>query len=252
MLLKVEGYRAPALDLFVINPGRGRSRTSRLMVQCSARDGDSDGNGMGGDVQVQRALVEMIQMQVSKVKMSEFVEERSQYMKTIAQDYRHDHARIAFRAMKELDAAGSRVLRELDAGAGAIEEELRMARADLEAQSKSIDEYQRWSAHLRNEGLFFKNLYTAPDRSKASRKDLVVSSPSGNFSASYKQFLSGGISLVLASFVYSSGSGLLTGTLMRPWKLASYGIILTLLLTQLAYADVLVGEEVESSSKDQG
>lgn len=36
---------------------------------------------------------------------------------------------------------------------------------------------------------------------------------------------------------------MLTGTWMRAPKLASYGIIFSALLTQLAYAKVLVGEE---------
>lgn len=40
-------------------------------------------------------------------------------------------------------------------------------------------------------------------------------------------------------------AALLAGTWMRASKLASYGLIFSALLTQLAYVKVLVGEDVE-------
>ena len=54
------------------------------------------------------------------------------------------------------------VLRQFDADAQAIERELRLARAEIEAQELDFEEYQQVVAYSRNEGLFFKNLYPAP------------------------------------------------------------------------------------------
>jgi hypothetical protein len=54
-------------------------------------------------------LVEMVQIQIGKSRMTDFVDERSQHMRNIAQDTFDQHDRIAYRTMKGLDATGSRV-----------------------------------------------------------------------------------------------------------------------------------------------
>jgi hypothetical protein len=46
-------------------------------------------------------------------------------------------------------------------------------------------------------------------------------------------------------------AALLAGTGMRASKLMSYGIIISALLTQLAYAKVLVGEEEEEDKENK-
>jgi len=67
------------------------------------------GDSLGGDPQLQQMLVEMVQIQIGKSRMSDFVDERSQHMRNIAQDTFDQHDRIAYRTMKGLDASGSRV-----------------------------------------------------------------------------------------------------------------------------------------------
>ncbi|KAG0568951.1 hypothetical protein KC19_6G054500 [Ceratodon purpureus] len=228
------------------------SRGIGLTVTRCAKGGSDD--SLGGDPEVQRMLVEMLQIQIGKTCMSEFVDERSQHMRNIAQDTFDQYDRIAYRTMKGLDATGSRVLRQLDADAQAIERELRLARAEIEAQELDFEEYQQVVAYSRNEGLFFKNLYPAPKPashrlqsaalSKSSGKENVaITRPRQSFSSSYRQVLYGGLSLVIVSFIYSSSSALFAGTLMRASKLASYGLIFSALLTQLAYVKVIVGED---------
>lgn len=233
------------------------SRLRKVITRC-AKGGSDD--SQGGDPQVQQMLVEMLQIQIGKSRMSDFVDERSQHMRNIAQDTFDQYDRIAYRTMKGLDASGSRVLRQLDADAQAIERELRLARAELEAQELDFEEYQQIVAYSRNEGLFFKNLYPAPKplhlRSSALSKSTVkenvaIAAPVRDFSSSYRQVLYGGLSLVIVSFIWSSSSALLAGTWMRASKLASYGLIFSALLTQLAYVKVLVGED-EDDAEEEG
>jgi len=210
--------------------------------------------GGGGDSQIQQMLVEMVQIQIGKSRMSDFVDERSQHMRNIAQDTFDQHDRIAYRTMKGLDATGSKVLRQLDVDAQEIERELRLARAEIEAQELDFEQYQQVVAYSRNEGLFFKNLYPAPKPlslrmqsaalSKPTIKENVnLARPTQDSSSTYRQVLYGGLSLVIVSFIWSSSSALLAGTWMRASKLASYGMIFSALLTQLAYVKVLVGED---------
>ncbi|KAJ7552834.1 hypothetical protein O6H91_06G072100 [Diphasiastrum complanatum] len=192
-----------------------------MTVSCGYNPGSSQSDAMGGDSKVQKMLVEMLQIQVGKARMSDFVDERSQYLRNIAQEAHEEYDRIAYRTMKEFEATGSRVLRELDADASAIERELQIVRAEIEAQSKDFEEFQLRSAYSRNEGLFFKNLYQAPRvlgykstyPSSALKKvrefTVVAPSPSKDFSTSYTQVLYGGLSLVIVSFIWSSSSVIL-------------------------------------------
>ncbi|XP_073386516.1 uncharacterized protein [Physcomitrium patens] len=175
------------------------SREVRKLITGCAR-GDSNDN-VGGDPQVQQMLVEMLQIQIGKSRVSDFVDERSRHMRTIARDTYDQYDRIAYRTMKGLDASGSRVLRQLDARAHAIDRELRLARAELEwstvqAQELDFEEYQQVVAYSRNEGLFFKNLYPAPrlrrlrsaSTTKSSvEKKVAVARPTRVLSGSYSQ-----------------------------------------------------------------
>ncbi|KAL3697896.1 hypothetical protein R1sor_011972 [Riccia sorocarpa] len=236
-------------------------RGARRNVRCSYSSGSSrSDDGLGGDSRVQQMLVEMVQIQVGKARMNDFVDERSEYMRTIAEEAQRDYNRIAMRTMKNLDETGSRVLRQLDQDAYAIERELRIAKAELEAQQKEFEEYQIRSTYSRNEGLFFKNLYDAPLplRSKSTRyppklkKVTIVATPGRDFTRGYKQILYGSLSLVIVSFIWSSSSAFVAGSMMRVSKFAAYGIIFSVLMTQLAYVKLLAGdldlEEVEDST----
>ncbi|KAL2644704.1 hypothetical protein R1flu_012291 [Riccia fluitans] len=215
---------------------------------------------MGGDSRVQQMLVEMVQIQIGKTRVNDFVDERSEYMKMIAEESQREYNRIAMRTMKNLDATGSKVLRQLDQDAYAIERELRIAKAELEAQQKEFEEYQIRSTYSRNEGLFFKNLYDAPLplRSRSTpyqpklKKVTIVAAPGRDFTGSYKQILYGSLSLVIVSFIWSSSSAFVAGSMMRASKFAAYGIIISILMSQLAYVKLLTGdfdlEEIEDST----
>jgi len=75
----------------------------------SSSEGVNNDDAMGGDPRVQQMLVEMVQIQMGKTRMSDFVGERSQYMRSIAQETHQQYDRIAYRTMKGLDDTGARV-----------------------------------------------------------------------------------------------------------------------------------------------
>mgnify|MGYP000329521110 FL=1 len=66
-------------------------------------------DGVVGDSKLQQVLVDMVRIQVGKVRMIEFVDERSQYLRNIADEATFEYDQIAYRTMKGLDATGSRV-----------------------------------------------------------------------------------------------------------------------------------------------
>lgn len=81
----------------------------RVQVHCAYNSRSSD-QAMGGDPRVQQMLVEMVQIQLGKTRMNDFVDERSEYMRSIAEEAQREYNRIALRTMKGLDATGSRVM----------------------------------------------------------------------------------------------------------------------------------------------
>lgn len=85
--------------------------TTKLITRCEYGSKGGGDDSVGGDARVQQMLVEMVQIQIGKSRMSDFVDERSQHMRNIAQDTFDQYDRIAYRTMKGLDASGSRVSR---------------------------------------------------------------------------------------------------------------------------------------------
>lgn len=235
------------------------NKHSLLAIQSVYGTGSAGSDGLSGDNKVQQMLVDMVRIQVGKVRMTELVDERSQHLRNIADEASFEFDRIAYRTMKGLDATGSRVLRQFDVDAIAIEKELMSARADLEAQSRDFEEFQIRIAYTRNEGLFFKNLYKAPRpfryqstlSNKLEEKVAVVTTASGKDASSrYRQLLYVGLSLVMVSFIWSSSSAFLQGTCMRASKLASYGAVISLLLAQLVYVKAITGEADHIDSEE--
>lgn len=209
-----------------------------------------------GDPGVQQLLVEMLRLQMGRVRMNDFVEERSQHMREIADQSTVELNRIANRTMKGVDKAGSRVLRELDAGAFAIERELEIARADIEAYEQDCEEFEARAIYSRNEGLFFKSLYPMPKsmsyrkvyaRPMQRMKVEVPAPPRKSHSAStYRVIVCSGLSLVLMSFLWSTCSALiLEGSIMKSTKLMTYISIVSLLLFQLRFEKEILGVDDE-------
>lgn len=88
---------------------RVKGLSGRISTRCAYGSEEGSDDSMGGDPRIQQMLVEMVQIQMGNTRMSEFVDERSQIMRNIAQDTYDQYDRIAYRAMKGLDATGSRV-----------------------------------------------------------------------------------------------------------------------------------------------
>eukprot|EP00270_Netrium_digitus_P016770 TRINITY_DN6059_c0_g1_i4.p1 TRINITY_DN6059_c0_g1~~TRINITY_DN6059_c0_g1_i4.p1 ORF type:complete len:294 (+),score=50.54 TRINITY_DN6059_c0_g1_i4:166-1047(+) len=211
-----------------------------------------------GDAQVQQMLVDMLRVQMGKSRVVDFLDERSQYMRNIARDSNNEFNAIAIRTMKGVDAVGTRLLREIDADALAIERDLRIARKEIEAEQRKFEEFERRMYYTRNEGLFFKNLYSydsQPRRSSGLNEAPVVAvevapAPTKKAgSATYRQILYAGLSLVLVSFIWSSSAAFFSGTCMRVPKLAAYGVVFSFFLLQLKYEDLLTGEEEEEENR---
>lgn len=72
-------------------------------------DEPEDGDGKG-DEQVQDMLVGMVRLQAGKMRVTEFVDERSKLLSDIADQAKEEYDKIAQDAMGKMDEASSKVL----------------------------------------------------------------------------------------------------------------------------------------------
>ncbi|XP_024375948.1 uncharacterized protein [Physcomitrium patens] len=236
----------------------GRRTCKRLLVFVSASgqvDEPEDGDGKG-DEQVQDMLVGMVRLQAGKMRVTEFVDERSKLLSDIADQAKEEYDKIAQDAMGKMDEASSKIISSVDAEAQAMEEELASARAQMEADSREFDEFEENVDKARSEGLFFKSLYSKPlkpwsDRTADEKKSIKeeakivfnVARKSG--SSKTRRFLYGVLIFLLSlSLVEAVSNG------EHPWpKLALYSFILVALVVQLTYESFMASDGGDSSQK---
>ncbi|GJP68269.1 hypothetical protein CLOP_g25003 [Closterium sp. NIES-67] len=179
-----------------LHGGDNDTRGDRLSFAVSAssrrsRGWDDPNEGARKSDEVQRMLVDIVRLQMGEVRMNSLVEERSARLRSIARDSHEQLDRIADRTMKGVDDLSDRVLRQLDAGAYAIERDLEKARLEMEAQQKDFEEFERRVFTSRNEGLFFKTLYspssTSSSLSSRRRRSLRPSSSASPSAPAFRQ-----------------------------------------------------------------
>eukprot|EP00245_Coleochaete_scutata_P004151 TRINITY_DN16416_c0_g1_i1.p1 TRINITY_DN16416_c0_g1~~TRINITY_DN16416_c0_g1_i1.p1 ORF type:complete len:335 (-),score=55.80 TRINITY_DN16416_c0_g1_i1:808-1812(-) len=223
-------------------------RPCSSLVECNMRPRSPyDDDHIDGDRRVQQILVEMLKFQISKTRLSELVDERSKQLRNVMESAHQEYSRIADRSMKRVDDASSQVLRRLDVDAFETDKDLKLVRSELEAQADEFYRVQERMTHMRNEGLFFKNLYECkpltyrdmPTKAERLQQELLLRKKAeelNDFSATYRKMLYGGLSLVVVSFIYSSSSAMLAGGFIQFPRLVMYGVVLSALLLQLVYS----------------
>lgn len=148
------------------------------------------------------------------------------------------------------------IISSVDAEAQAMEEELASARAQMEADSRELDEFEENVDKARSEGLFFKSLYGKPlkawkDRTPAEKQAIqeeakVVSNVAKKSGSSRtRRFLYGVLIFLLSlSLLEAVSNG------DHPWpKLALYSLILVALVVQLTYESFVASNEEDSQDR---
>jgi hypothetical protein len=86
----------------------GRKRS--FICASSSEDAESDSSPpLGGDKRQQEVLAKIAMLQAQKVRISDFLDERSAYLTKFAKDADSEFDLIGQNAMKELDAVGDQV-----------------------------------------------------------------------------------------------------------------------------------------------
>ncbi|CAN1149922.1 hypothetical protein LINPERHAP2_LOCUS17286 [Linum perenne] len=221
-------------------------------------DSDSDSNSspppQGGDTRRQELLARIVLLQTDKVRLTDYLDERSNYLTQFAQEANAEIDKIGEDALTRLDEASSRIMENIEKNMQSFEESAEMNRAEIQENEDKLVEFEDKIVKERNEGLFFKSLGTtttgqkAPiDKVKAVEeaqkiKDLAkAKAESATRRNIYLALIALLVFTIAESFVASSPD----------WrKVAVLGAILVGLVTQVSYEQNL-SSDIEKSEKDK-
>jgi len=135
----------------------GRRRFS--ICTCSSQDAGSDTPPPhGGDQRQQEVLAKIAMLQTQKVRITNFLDERSAYLTKFTKDADTEFDMIGQNAMKELDQIGDQIMERLDSKMQSYEETAEIQRQEIEMNERVLEDFEDWIEEEKNEGMFFKSL----------------------------------------------------------------------------------------------
>lgn len=86
-----------------------KDKDKSTLCFCSSNDDGSDSSPSSGDKRKQELLARIAMLQAQKVRLTNFLDERADYLSKFAEDANSQFDEIGQNALKELDEAGTRV-----------------------------------------------------------------------------------------------------------------------------------------------
>ncbi|XP_065853235.1 uncharacterized protein [Euphorbia lathyris] len=214
----------------------------------SGSDSDSSSSETKGDTQKQDLLARIAMLQTQKVRLTDYIDERSDFLTQFAEEATVEFDKIGEDALKDLDEASARIMENIEGQMQAFEESVDLSRTEIETTDNKVADFEDQMVKDLNEGMFFKNLgqqKPSVDKAKAKLetqkiKD-ITKAKAGSKTRKYIYLaLMAVLAAVIAeSFISSSAD----------WrKVAVLGGILVGLITQFSYEQRL-SSEVESIEK---
>lgn len=136
-----------------------QSRRRFSICKSSSEDAGSDAPlPHGGDQRQQEVLAKIAMLQTQKVRITNFLDERSAYLTKFTKDADTEFDMIGQNAMKELDQIGDQIMERLDSKMQSYEETAEMQRQEIEMNERVLEDFEDWIEEEKNEGMFFKSL----------------------------------------------------------------------------------------------
>ncbi|KAJ9185331.1 hypothetical protein P3X46_004977 [Hevea brasiliensis] len=227
----------------LFHTGRPTNLKNSILCLCKSNDADSESSPSPpeGDTRKQELLARIAMLQAQKVRLTDYLDERSAYLTQFAEEANAEFDKIGEDAIKGLDEASSRIMENIESQMQAFEESAELNRMEIEENDNKLADFEGQIVKDRNEGMFFKNLgQKAPvDKAKAKVETQAikdVTKAKAGSKARKNIYLALMAVLVIAiadSFISSSPD----------WrKVAVLGAILVGLITQFSYEEKLSSE----------
>ncbi|KAF8397335.1 hypothetical protein HHK36_016248 [Tetracentron sinense] len=142
----------------LVHTRRLSNKKNSTISLCKSNDAGSEASPPEGDTQKQDLLAKIAMLQTQKVRLTDYLDERSDYLTQFAEDANAEFDKIGEDALKGLDEAGSRIMENLESRVQAFEESAESNKLEIEKNERELMEFDDQIQKDRNEGLFFKNL----------------------------------------------------------------------------------------------
>lgn len=230
------------------------SRKRSSVRACSSEDvGSGASSPHGGDQRQQEVLAKIAMLQTQKVRITNFLDERSAYLTKFAKDADTEFDLIGQNAMKELDQVGDQIMERLESKMQAFEETAEIQRQEIEMNERVLEDFEDWIEVEKNEGMFFKSLGKVKPRNKEESKakakieaqkirDITKESAGSKTRMNIYLALMVILGLTIANAVFATPD--------VEWrKVAGLGLIFIGLVTQVIYEQDMSPPEAEKTEK---
>ncbi|XP_058734474.1 uncharacterized protein LOC131606229 [Vicia villosa] len=144
------------------HPHSTARRSSVFLCLCSPTNNsndESDSNSKPeGDVQSQELLAQIAMIQTQKVRLTDFLDERSEYLTQFGEEAKAEIDKIGEDALQGLDEASDRITANIESQMLAFEEFNELNKQEIEESESKVMEIEGQMEVDRNEGMFFKSL----------------------------------------------------------------------------------------------
>ncbi|KAI3805764.1 hypothetical protein L1987_21649 [Smallanthus sonchifolius] len=217
---------------------------SRFFI-CKSKDSDANTPSTepspDGDARKQEILARIAMLQAQKVRLTDYLDERSEYLTKFAEDANAEFDQVGENALKELEEAGARIMGNIESQMQAFEESAEASKQEIEENQKKIDDFEIRFENEINEGLFFKNLGQTKPVNKTIAKEeaekvieLTKQTAGTETRRNIYLALIGLVSISLIDSFISQSFDWRKGVIL--------GLILVGLVTQLTYEQKVLGE----------
>ncbi|CAL9113513.1 unnamed protein product [Musa textilis] len=263
-------------SLHLPNPSPAQRKTSRnrrrsVSCFCSSNDaGRADSSSPSeGDKRKQELLARIAMLQAQKVRLTDFLDERSAFLTQFAEDANAEFDQIGENALKELDEASAstsgnntcsshvQIMEKLEIRAQAFEEAAEVNRQEIEKNDRVLEEFEDQIERDRNEGLFFKNLKEKRPASKDKEAEAKMNAKMEARKLEEATRRKAGLKVrsnIYLALMTVLGFTIVNAVVATPeveWrKVAALGLIFAGLVAQFIYEKSLSSETQETKKED--
>ncbi|KAM3288024.1 hypothetical protein P3S67_021454 [Capsicum chacoense] len=151
-LKSIHSSLTPTQEASFIRTSCFRRKKTFVSFSKYSRNSSSDGKG---DIRQQELLATIALLQTQKLRLTEYLDERSAYLTQFAEEANTEMDQIGENALKELDEAGARIMGNIENQMQAFEESMGLNKQEIEENEKKL---AGQIEEERNEWLFLKNL----------------------------------------------------------------------------------------------
>ncbi|KAG6603599.1 hypothetical protein SDJN03_04208, partial [Cucurbita argyrosperma subsp. sororia] len=219
---------------------------SSFLCRCQPNTSDSSSSTPPeGDSQKQEILARIAQLQTQKLRLTDFLDEKSADLTQFAEDANAEFEKIGEDALRGLDEASARIMENIESQMQVFEESAELNRQEIEKNDDMLAKFEGQIEEERNEGLFFKNMRQKKPADKVEMEkieELTKENAAGSKTRRYIYLVLIGLLVVaiVESFVSSPD-----------WrKVAVLGAMLAALVSRFSYEQRMSSEIERTEIKD--